>query len=645
MASFLKMFEPPRRLFVPAQTQETDEPDTKTKPAVRLLSDCVVVAVLLALFGALAYLLPAIDAPIGPAGIPSTVSTDLRDLPYYALRSVLRMAIALLCSLVFTFVYGLAAARSRRLGKVLIPVLDVLQSVPILGFLSATVTIWLALFPGSMLGVEAASVFAIFTSQAWNMTFSFYRSLTSEPTELVEAAKNLHLSAWQRFWKLDVPNSMIPLLWNCMMSVGGGWFFLTASEMISVGNHTYALPGIGSFVEQAGSEGDMGKIGWAIAVMIAVVLLIDVCVWKPLTAWAEKFRITQSESETVKKSAVLTLIRHSHLNDVLFALIRPVGDVIAQTWHALKNAFSRTSGSRRPAVGVRTASTVDGEVRPAGRAVHGDGSDDANGAHDLEEGVDRRRKSRARRRMAGDIAFFGVLGIAFVWGVVQLLLSIGRTTGFSELWRAFGLGFITFARVAVLIVVCSLIWVPLGVIIGMNSKISSVVQPLVQVLASFPANFVFPFVLMWFAAWRVSLDFGSMLLMALGTQWYILFNVIAGASSIPDDLVEMTKSLHMSVWMRWKTLILPAVFGSWVTGGITAAGGAWNASIVSEIVRYNGKTLTAKGLGCYIAEATAKGESMKVLIGVVVMAVFVVALDRAVWQPLQRLADRRFVVA
>ncbi|WEV72221.1 ABC transporter permease subunit [Bifidobacterium sp. ESL0790] len=563
--------------------------------AARVVSDCAVVAGILAILAVIAWLVPAINAPVGPHGVPSTISTDPANLPYYALRSVFRMALALLFSLIFTFVYGLAAARSRRLGKVLIPLLDILQSVPILGFLSATVTIWLALFPGSMMGVEAASIFAIFTSQAWNMTFSFYRSLKSEPQELVEAAQSLRLTRWQRFWTLDVPNSMIPLIWNMMMSVGGGWFFLTASEMISVGNHTYALPGIGSYVAAASAEESPAKIGWAILTMIIVVLLVDVCIWKPMTAWAEKFRITQSESSTPKRSFVLTLIRQSHIDEWLGRLLQPVGDLLERI------------------------------TRPLGRT----------GA---------KWGARPGRRRAGDIVFDVIVGALVIFGAAELLVTISRSTGLGELGRAFGLGGITFLRVALLTLLCSVVWVPVGAIIGMNPRISRLVQPLVQVLASFPANFIFPFAVMFFVACGVDINWGSILLMALGTQWYILFNVIAGASAIPDDLIEMSKSLRMSTWMRWRTLILPAVFGSWVTGGITAAGGAWNASIVSEIVSYGKHTLVAHGLGSYIAEATAHGEGMKTIIGVAVMAIFVVAVNRLFWNPLQRLADRRFVV-
>ncbi len=565
--------------------------------AVRLASDVLVVAGILALFGLIAWILPAIGEPIGPKGVPSQVSTNLADLPYYALRSVFRMFVALFFSLVFTFIYGTAAARCRRLSRVLIPLLDILQSVPILGFLSATITIWMVLFPGSMLGVEAASIFAIFTSQAWNMAFSFTRSLTSEPSDLDEAARSLQLTRWQRFWTLDVPNAMIPLLWNCMMSVGGGWFFLTASEMISVNNRTYALPGIGSFVAQAAAEENLAAICWAIVTMVLVVLLIDVLLWKPLTAWAEKFRITQSESAARKTSVVLTIIRQSHIDEMVAWLFRPLGDL----FDTLTRPLGRTGG--RWAADVKSARS---------RALY--------------------------------VAFTVLVLAACAFGLAQLMLVIHRDAGFGELGQAFVLGMVTFLRVALLTLVCSVIWVPIGAMIGMNPRVSRFMQPIVQVLASFPSNFTFPFVTLWFVACSVDINWGSILLMALGTQWYILFNVIAGASQIPDDLREMTRSFQLERWQRWRDLILPAVFGSWVTGGITAAGGAWNASIVSEIVSYGRHTLTASGLGAYIAEATESGNTVKTIIGVAVMSVFVVAVNRLFWNPLQRMAERRFAL-
>lgn len=568
---------------------------TQVDENTRFWSDIIVCVGIIALFGVSAFLLQRINQPIGPKGIPSAVSTDLINLPYYTLRSVFRMMLALIASLIFTIIYGSLAARSRRLGKVLIPLLDILQSVPILGFLSATVTIWLVIFPGSMMGVEAASIFAIFTSQAWNMTFSFHRSLLSEPKELDEAVRSLQLTHWQRFWVLDMPNAMIPLLWNCMMSVGGGWFFLTASEMISVNNHTYALPGVGSFVAQSAAENKLGNIWWAILSMIVVVLAIDFFLWKPLTAWAERFRITQSASDEERKSAVLTLIRHSHADEVISKLFSP----ICEWLEIITRPFGRT-GSQWP--------------------------------------------RKASQRKLGDLVFNIVMAVLILGLAAQMLYFVATRTGLQEFATAGALGALTFARVAVLIFVSSLIWVPVGVYIGMNPKISRIMQPVVQILASFPANFVFPFAMMWFMAWHIDLGWGSIILMALGTQWYILFNVIAGASAIPDDLREMTRSFRLNRMLKWKTLVLPAIFGSWCTGGITAAGGAWNASIVSEIVEYGKNHMATQGLGAYITNATTVGDSVKTLVGVTVMSLIVVLSNRLFWTPLQRYSAKRFVL-
>lgn len=561
----------------------------------RFWSDIIVCVGIIALFGVSAFLLQRINQPIGPSGIPSAVSTDLINLPYYTLRSVFRMMLALIASLIFTIVYGSLAARSRRLGKVLMPLLDILQSVPILGFLSATVTIWLVIFPGSMMGVEAASIFAIFTSQAWNMTFSFHRSLLSEPKELDEAVRSLQLTHWQRFWVLDMPNAMIPLLWNCMMSVGGGWFFLTASEMISVNNHTYALPGVGSFVAQSAAQNKLGNIWWAILSMIVVVLAIDFFLWKPLTAWSERFRITQSASDEERKSAILTLIRHSHADEVVSKLFLPVREWL----EVITRPFGRT-GAKWP--------------------------------------------RKASQRRLGDLIFNIVTIVLILAAAAQMLYFVATRTGLQEFATAGVLGALTFARVAVLIFVSSLIWVPIGVYIGVNPKISRIMQPVVQILASFPANFVFPFAIMWFMAWHIDLGWGSIILMALGTQWYILFNVIAGASAIPDDLREMARSFRLSRVLKWKTLVLPAIFGSWCTGGITAAGGAWNASIVAEIVEYGKNRMATQGLGAYITNATTVGDSVKTLVGVTVMSLIVVLSNRLFWAPLQRYSAKRYVL-
>ena len=562
------------------------------RPALRW-PDVLVVAALIALLFGLLRLGPALNAPFLPKTAPSEVSTDPANLPYYAARSLLRMFAALLIAIIFTFVYATAAARLRRAEKVLIPVLDILQSVPVLGFLAVTVTAFINLFPGSELGLEAAAVFAIFTSMAWNMTFAFYHSLVSQPRDLDEAARIMRLTRWERFWRLDVPSGMIPLVWNGMLSFGGAWFFLAASESIAVLNHHYALPGIGSYVATAIAHGNLSEVGLAILVMIVLVIGVNFIFWRPVIAWAERFRVEESEAAERPRSLVLDVLRHSQVPEQLGRPLRPVGRLL------------------------------DRATRPFGLAEHP------------------LIVSKTRER-TGDVFFAGMLAALVAYGAWEALGYVRATTGLGEFGYAFALGAATFARVIVLLAVATVVWVPIGVWIGMNPKVTRIAQPIVQVLASFPANFVFPLATVLFVAWHIPLNFGAILLMALGAQWYILFNVIAGASAIPSDLREAMTNLRVRGWLRWKNFILPAVFASYVTGGITAAGGAWNASIVSEIVSYGPHHLTATGLGAYIAEATATGNFPKILVGIVVMSVYVVLTNRLFWRRLYGLAERRY---
>jgi NitT/TauT family transport system permease protein len=563
------------------------------RPARNWLAD-------VAVFIGAAVLLWLVVRLLGSAGVPwtvehapSTVSTDPANLPYYAARSLLRMFAALALSVVFTFVYATAAARLRRAGKVLVPLLDILQSVPILGFLSITITGFIALFPGSALGLECASIFAIFTSQAWNMTFAFYYSLKSQPRELDEASRLLRLSRWQRFWRIDAPSGMIPLVWNGMMSFGGGWFFLTASEALSVNNHRFALPGIGAYVAAASDAGQLGKVLLAIAVMVVMVVGVNVLFWRPLTAWAERFRIEDTEGTEAPRSLTLDLLRRSRIP-------RTVGGVLGKLVYPVDRAFRPLGVAEQP---LRTS---------------------------------------ALRRRTGDWAFAALVGVVVGYGGYRTTEFIASTVGFGEVGHALLLGLATFGRVVVVLVVATLIWVPVGVWIGMNPRISHLAQPVVQVLASFPANFLFPMFAALLVATGVSLNVGGIVLMALGSQWYILFNVIAGASAIPNDLREAAANLRLPRMLLWRSLILPAVFPSYVTGGITAAGGAWNASIVAEVVSYHGATLTSTGLGAYISNATADGDSGRILVGVIVMSCYVVAMNRFFWRRLYALAERRF---
>ena len=557
--------------------------------------DLMVFAALLALLFGLLRLAPALNAPFLPKTAPSTVSTDPANLPYYAVRSLLRMFIALILSVLFTFVYATAAARLRRAEKVLIPLLDIVQSMPVLGFLTVTVTAFINLFPGAELGLECASIFAIFTSMAWNMTFAFYHSLIAQPRDLDEAARVMRLTKWQRFWRLDVPSGMIPLVWNGMMSFGGAWFFLAASESISVLNHTYALPGIGSYVAAAIGQGNLGEVGIAIGVMIVMVIAVNVVFWRPMVAWSERFRAEESAAAERPRSVVLDLLRRSSVPGLVARPFRPAGRLL------------------------------DAATRPFGLAEH-----------PLQRSVTRAR--------TGDVFFAGAVSAVVVYGAWRALHYVDVHAGLGAFGPAFAYGAATFGRVAVLLIVASVIWVPAGVWIGMNPRVSRLAQPVVQVLASFPANFLFPFAAAFFVATGISLNIGGILLMALGAQWYILFNVIAGASAIPSDLREATRLMGLGGKLRWQRFILPAIFPAYVTGGITAAGGAWNASIVAEIVNYGHHHLVATGLGAYIAQAATVGDFPRVLIGVAVMSVYVVGLNRLVWRRLYRLAETRYAL-
>ena len=553
----------------------------------------------IAVFTALAvaiYLLlqigKGLTVSLSPAGVKN-VSTNPDHLPYDAARSLLRMFVALFFSVAFTFVYGYAAAHSKRAEKLLVPLLDILQSVPVLGFLTFTVTAFVALFPGSELGLECASIFAIFTSQAWNLTFSFYQSEKTLPREFDELSRSLRLTKWQRFWKIEVPNGAIGLVWNGMLSFGGSWFFLVASETISLANHNYHLPGIGSYVAAASDKANLGDVGLGIATMIIMVVGVNVLFWRPLTAWCERYRNETTEASEGQRSIVLDLL--------------------------MRTALSRLLGRAR----VRAAESL-------GRWMTVLGRDGTPMPTDL--GTQR----------AVDISLAVALALALVFGGYEVIhyIATARHAGLGQFPRCFLLGAATLGRVIVLVVFSTVVWVPIGVWIGLNPRVARVAQPVVQVLASFPANFIFPFATLLFIKTGLSLNIGGILLMALGAQWYILFNTIAGAAAIPSDLRESMDVYDVHRWQRWKRLIIPAILGSYVTGGITAAGGAWNASIVAEVVQYHGTTLTAYGLGAYIVNNSSN--HARLICGILVMSFYVVVVNRLLWRRLYRLAETRY---
>jgi len=555
------------------------------------LADLAVGLGMLALLYAVARVGAQSFVSFNPPEVIPSVSLDPRNLPDYAARSTLRMFIALAFSTLFTFVYGYAAARSKRAERVLVPLLDILQSVPVLGFLSVTVTAFIALFRGSLLGLEAASIFAIFTGQAWNMTFSFYHSLRSVPPELDEMATLYRLSKWERFTRLELPVSMIGLVWNGMMSFGGGWFFLAASEAISVLNRQYTLPGIGSYVAAAIQAKDLSALAWAIGTMIALILLIDQFFWKPLVTLADRYKLELSAGEE-RRFWLVNLWRSASLPRLAGRLVDPV---VRQVDHLLSIATA-----------VRATTP------------------------------------RSKTSRAGDLVYNAVLAVVSVGLLVAMVRFVLSAVGIREVGHATLLGLATGGRVIVLLIFSTLVWTPIGVAIGFSPKLSRISQPIVQVFASFPANFLFPFATLGFIKSGVSLNWGSMLLMALGAQWYLLFNVIGGAQSIPNDLREMAASIGLHRSRAWRALIGPGIFGAWVTGAITASGGAWNASIVSELVSWGDTTLRAQGLGAYISEATTKGDWPRIVLGVGLMSVFVVGFNRLVWRRLYALAETKY---
>ena len=520
------------------------------------------------------------------------ISLDPLALPYYLLRTTLRMFLALGASLIFACVFAALAAKYRAAEKVLVPLLDILQSIPILGFLSITVTGFIALFPGSLLGVECAAIFAIFTSQAWNMAFSLYQSLRTVPAELQEAARVFQLSGWQRFWRLELPFAMPGLLWNMMMSMSGGWFFVVASEAISVANQDIKLPGVGSYIAMAIAAKDMAAIGWAILGMLIGILLYDQLFFRPLLAWADKFRFEESGSESAPTSWLLTWLRRT---------------VVLQKVGALPDVFlSRSFGWFRR---------------------------DFDGS-----------SIRARPQAVNPIwarAWDAVLAAAVMLALWRLGVFIFGEVGGQEVLHVFVLGFYTLARVLVLIAVASLIWVPVGVWIGLNPRIAGRTQALVQFLAAFPSNLVFPLAVVGIVHWKLDPDIWLSPLVILGTQWYVLFNVIAGASTIPSELRLAADNLGLVGWLRWRRYLLPAIFPSFVTGAITASGGSWNASIVAEYVNWGDTTLQAQGLGSYIQHMTAIGDFPRIALGIGVMCIFVMLLNHFVWRRLYRLAESR----
>jgi NitT/TauT family transport system permease protein len=555
--------------------------------------DVLALGAIMAGLVAIVHAFHGMNVPL-PASNEPAVDLDYWNLPYYALRTILRMFAALVASFLFTFTYATLAAKSRRLELVLIPILDILQSVPILGFLSFTVTFFLGLFPGNVLGAECAAVFAVFTSQAWNMAFSFYQSLRTVPRDLDEVSRGFRLTGWQRFWQLEAPFAVPGLIWNTMMSMSGGWFFVVAAEAITVGDTTITLPGVGSYIAAANDQGRWDAIIAAVITMAVVILMYDQLLFRPIIAWAGKFRVETTASQTVERSWALNILQRT-------------------LW--LRNAYLPLVRALRSAALWRIGAPPSFRKR-------------------------RVDVSSATSRLIDVLWIAAVVALA-LWAIWTVIQYVGTELTWSDAWDVVLLTLITLLRVIVLMAIASLIWVPISIWIGLRPRIAERVQPLAQFLAAFPVNLLFGAAVSIVLAFNLNPDIWLSVLIVFGTQWYIVFNVIAGASAFPNDLREAAANFHIRGWQWWKRVILPGVFPYYFTGAITASGGSWNASIVAEYVKWKDNTVVAHGVGAYIAQATEKGDFPKIVLGVAVMSIFVTLFNRLFWRQLYAYAERR----
>jgi len=582
----------------PLPQHVTPLPPTAARPAGSrwAFSFLIDIGVFLAVFTLIYGIYSIGKSWFGPVHAEAAISQDPRILPLYSLYSLVRILVAYALSLAFALAYGYIAARSRRAEIILIPLLDILQSIPVLSFLPGVMLAMVALFPSRQLGVELGSVILIFTGQVWNIAFSFYSSLKTIPRDLREAAIIYRFSRWQRFTELDLPFSTIGLVWNSMMSVAGGWFFLMACEMFVLGDKDFRLPGLGSYLQTAAGQGNTPAMLWGLAAMVAVIVLMDQFIWRPVITWADKFKFEQVESAASAQNNILNFLRkESFLLRFYRRILHPIVE-----WTTMQFA----SGAKRAAASLR---------------------------------ANRVTKARA---WYGWI-FAAVVCALVIYGVYRAVGELAHLhrEDYGELLRSAGL---TFLRVNLALIIGALWTVPVGVAIGFSPRFSRLMQPLVQLAASIPATALFPVILLFLIRLRGGVEIAAMALMLLGTQWYILFNVIAGAMAIPTDLKEASSIFKFSALDRWRYLILPGIFPYLVTGMVTASGGAWNASIVAEYFHFQGKIVQAPGLGSTISSASDAGRFDLLLASTLVMAVIVVMINRLVWRRMYRLASTRF---
>ncbi|MFY9589711.1 ABC transporter permease [Rickettsia endosymbiont of Halotydeus destructor] len=522
------------------------------------------------------------------------VSLEYSNLIAYSFRTVLRMMIAMVISLIFTLIYATLAAKNSRLEQILIPLLDILQSVPILGYISFTITAFLALFPSSIMGAECAAIFAIFTSQVWNMIFSCYQSFKTVPEELNDVASVFKMSGWRKFWQIEVPFAIPSLAWNMVISMSSSWFFVVASEVIMVGNNKITLPGIGSYIYLAIEQQNTAAILYAVLAMSLIIILYDQLLLRPLIVWSERFRYETSTGAKSGYSWVLTIFQQSIIIKKLFS---PLAFIVKfLLYSSLFNSIA-----------VINPKIVENN----------------------------HNKVWLNYLWYLTLIFSGAITLFYIGSFLQ-------NVGWHEIVKVFILASITLLRIVILIILASLFWVPIGIYIGLRPRLTAIVQPFTQFFAAFPVNLLFPIVFIVITKYDLNPNIWLSPLMIVGTQWYILFNVIVGVSALPSDLKDVAKILNVKGLEWWKKVILPAIAPYFIVGAITACGGAWNASIVAEVINFGNQKIVAKGLGSYIAEMTVAADFNKIILGIGVMSLFVVLINRLFWQPINEYSNKRF---
>lgn len=567
------------------------------------------IVIIVLIFGVLAAIAWGASQMATPYHFGSQIPISLapENLPGYALSTVIRMFIALIFSLLFTFSIAPLAAKNKHAERFLLPFIDIMQSIPVLGMLSISVMGFVYLFPNSRLGPECAAIFAIFTAQVWNMVLSLYQSLKTVPKDLVEAADMYRLSAWQRFWRVEVPFGTPGLLWNTMMSMSAGWFFVVLSEAISIANNNITLPGIGSYISKAILEMNIEAMVLAIITMLFVILLYDQLIFRPLLSWAEKFQPAIDEEQEVQESWFYDVLTRTKLIKKLDILFDQFVDFFINKISIWLTREEKPYTKSEPKINI---------------------------FHTI------------KNKLSGFYVWiwYVFLILALTLACFTIVNTIYNNISLSEIIYVFYLGLITALKVIILIIIASIIWVPIGAWIGLSPRAKSVFQPLIQFLAAFPANFFYPIAVIAILKYGLNKHIWTTPLMILGTQWYILFNVIVGASSIPKEIKLAAKNFGVKGSLWWKKLMLPAIFPYYATGAMAAAGGCWNASIVAEFVQWGDTTLISLGLGSYIEEYTRSGDFPRVVLGITIMCLYVIVFNRLLWQRLYDMAEKRFSI-